>query len=132
MTKISHQELQHKMVMVRAEVTNPPTDPVATKQWILDLIKDLEMEVLLGPDVVYHPEIGNRGLTGIAAIKTSSIQMHCWDEPSPAILMFDVYTCGSLDLEIVWRALQTFSPTKISYKFFDREKDLVELSSGTF
>jgi S-adenosylmethionine/arginine decarboxylase-like enzyme len=132
MAKISHQELQHKMVMVRAEVLSPPTDPVTTKEWILELIKALDMEVLLGPDVVYHPEIGNRGLTGIAAIKTSSIQMHCWDEPSPAILMFDVYTCGELRLEVVWKALQVFSPVKISYKFFDREKELVELSSGTF
>ena len=119
------------MVIVRAEVVKPPQNPEIATDWFLALIKNLKMEVLLGPYVVYHPEVGNRGLTGIAAIKTSSITLHCWDEPSPAILQLDIYTCGCLELEVVWQALEEFLPTKISYKFIDREYDLKEISSGT-
>ena len=129
MLNISNQELQHKMVVIRAEVKDPPSNTKKTEEWFFSFIKDLGMEVLLGPHVVYHPEIGNRGLTGIAGIKTSSITLHCWDEPDPAILMLDVYTCSSLDLEVVWKSLEIFSPIRLSYKYIDRDKDLVDIES---
>ena len=37
---------------------------------------------------------GNRGVTAFAIIETSHIAMHIWDEPNPALVQLDVYTCA--------------------------------------
>ena len=54
--------------------------------------------------------------------------MHVWDELDPALIQLDVYTCSSLDTDIVIKALQQFSPISIEHKYFDREYKLLEQS----
>jgi hypothetical protein len=77
--------------------------------------------------------IGNRGITGVAIIETSHIVMHCWDEPDPALLQFDVYSCGEFDPETICEKIKKdFNTTKIEYKFLDREHDLKEIHTLTF
>jgi hypothetical protein len=89
------------------------------------------MKVLMGPYVVYHDVPGNRGITGAAIIETSHIVMHVWDEPSPALMQFDVYSCGEFDPEQICRLIQRdFEITKIDYKFLDRENDLTDVGGG--
>ena len=61
-------------------------------------------------------------------IETSHIAMHVWDELDPALIQLDVYTCSSLDTDIVIQALQQFSPISIEHKYFDREYKLLEQS----
>jgi len=55
-------------------------------------------------------------------IETSHIAFHIWDEPSPALLQFDLYTCGSMDKDDVLAALQErFNIESIEWILFDRE-----------
>jgi S-adenosylmethionine/arginine decarboxylase-like enzyme len=131
MAKISHQELRHKHVIVRAEVENPPLDVQTTTEWFRVLIEKLGMEIMMGPFVEYHEQEGNRGLTGVSVITTSHIALHCWDEPTPAVIQFDIYSCSDIHLPIVWEALSVYKPIKIEYKFIDRETDLRDISSGS-
>ena len=35
----------------------------------------------------------------VAIIETSHIAMHIWDEPKPALMQFDVYSCGEFDVK---------------------------------
>ena len=80
---------------------------------------------------MYHDVPGNRGITGAAIIETSHIVMHVWDEPSPALMQFDVYSCGEFDPEKICRLIQRdFDITKIDYKFLDRENDLTDVGGG--
>jgi hypothetical protein len=89
------------------------------------------MKVLMGPYVIYHDVPGNRGITGAAIIETSHIVMHVWDEPSPALMQFDVYSCGEFDAEQICRLIQKdFDVVKIEYKFLDRENELKDISGG--
>jgi S-adenosylmethionine/arginine decarboxylase-like enzyme len=123
--------LVHKHLIVRAEAISPPMDTGFLTKWLEDFIKFINMKVLMGPYVVYHDVPGNRGITGAAIIETSHIVMHVWDEPSPALMQFDVYSCGEFDPEQICRLIQRdFEITKIDYKFLDRENDLTDVGGG--
>ena len=85
----------------------------------------------MGPYVVYHNVPGNRGITGAAIIETSHIIMHVWDEPSPALMQFDVYSCGEFEPEEICKKIQKdFDVIKIEYKFLDRETELKDIAGG--
>jgi S-adenosylmethionine/arginine decarboxylase-like enzyme len=119
--------LVHKHLIIRAEVTTPPTDEQLTVEWMKKLISTIGMKVLMGPYAKYLDVVGNRGLTSVAIIETSHIAMHVWDEVSPALIQLDVYTCGPLDTQLVVNAIQEFNPTKVEMKYLDREHNLTEL-----
>ena len=119
----------HKHLIVRAEVNNPPVDESWAIQWISQLTTDIGMNILLGPFAKYLDVPGNRGLTVATIIETSHIVMHVWDEDKPAMLQLDVYTCGPLDTDIIFNAINEFDPVKIEYKYLDREHSLIEVSA---
>lgn len=125
-----HPEIQHKHVIIRAEINKPPTDVKETENWYRDFVTAMGMEILQGPYVVYHEQPGNRGLTGIVTITTSHSALHVWDESSPAVMQFDLYTCGEMDLSVVVEKLKIFEPTSIKYKCLDRATDLKDLGKG--
>ena len=124
--------IEHKHVMVRATVKNPPFEEHMDfmARWLAKLVSDLEMKILAGPTFRYVHVPGNRGMTGFCIIETSHISMHIWDEEDPAVIQFDVYTCGKMDLGLVFKALQEFNPVSIEYKYFDREHGLKQLDEG--
>ena len=86
--------LIHKHLIVRADINNPPKDVDYLKNWMEDFIKFINMKVMLGPHVAYCDKPGNRGITAIAVIETSHIAMHVWDEPTPALMQLDIYSCS--------------------------------------
>jgi S-adenosylmethionine/arginine decarboxylase-like enzyme len=125
--------LVHKHLIVRAEAKNPPMDEAILTEWFKNFIDEIGMKVMMGPYVKYSHMIGNRGITGAAIIETSHIVMHVWDEPDPALLQFDVYSCGEFDPETICDKIKKdFNTTKIEYKFLDREHDLKELHTLTY
>lgn len=123
--------LEHKHIIIRAEILNPPVekDLEFMNEWFKELIEDIGMTILLGPYTVYSNKVGNRGFTGIVAIDTSSATLHIWDECSPGILQFDLYTCSCLDVKVVLQKLSYFKPSKVEYKIIDRENGLDILES---
>jgi len=123
--------LVHKHLIVRAEAVNPPMIEQQLKDWLYNFIESINMKVLMGPYVVYHDVPGNRGITGAAIIETSHIIMHVWDEPSPALMQFDVYSCGEFDPEVICKKIKKdFDIIKIEYKFLDRDTELKDISGG--
>jgi S-adenosylmethionine/arginine decarboxylase-like enzyme len=103
------------------------------RRWLEKFIDEIGMKVMMGPYVKYSHMIGNRGITGAAIIETSHIVMHVWDEPDPALLQFDVYSCGEFDPETICEKIKKdFNTTKIEYKFLDREHNLKELHKISF
>jgi S-adenosylmethionine/arginine decarboxylase-like enzyme len=119
--------LEHKHLIVRAEVRQPPSDEQWACTWVRSLIDKIGMRALVGPFAKYLDVEGNRGLTVACIIETSHIAMHVWDEPNPALVQLDVYTCGALDINIIFRELEQFEPVRIEYKYLDREHGLVEI-----
>ena len=120
--------LVHKHLIIRAEADRPPTDEEQLKSWMLDFIASINMKVFMGPYVKYCNMPGNRGITAVAIIETSHIAMHIWDEPKPALMQFDVYSCGEFDVkEICNKIKEEFNVRKIEYKYLNRETGLVDL-----
>jgi S-adenosylmethionine/arginine decarboxylase-like enzyme len=119
--------LVHKHVIIRAEVLNPPTDETITSNDVRALIESIGMKILMGPYAKYCPMKGNRGLTVATIIETSHVVMHTWDESDPALIQLDVYTCGAFDPNVVFDWLKKYNPTKIDFKYLDRENGLTEI-----
>lgn len=124
--------LQHKHLLVRAHIINPISDTSQVSKWIEDLVNIIGMKILHGPVSVYCDKHGNKGVTGFAIIETSHIALHIWDEDDPAVLQLDVYTCSSLEVDDVIKTLSLFSPTKIDYKFLDRDQGFEEVTETPY
>ena len=122
--------LEHKHLIVRAELSNPPQCASAIQDWMKSLVDKIGMKILMGPYAVYSDMVGNRGLTAVTIIETSHIALHVWDECSPAMMQLDVYTCSTLNIEDVFKAIEVFSPTLVEYKYIDRENELTLLDKG--
>ena len=117
--------LIHKHLIVRAEVNNPPMSVDKLTEWLKDFIGSINMKIMMGPYVAYCNNEGNRGITGVAVIETSHIAIHVWDEPVPALVQFDVYSCAEFDpYKIAEKIKQDFDVVKIDYKFLNRETGL--------
>lgn len=128
---MAEEVLVHKHLIIRAEAVSPPMNTDFLTKWLNDFIKYINMKVLMGPYVIYHDVPGNRGITAAAIIETSHIVMHVWDEPSPALMQFDVYSCGEFDAEQICGMIQRdFDVVKIEYKFLDRENELKDIYGG--
>lgn len=122
--------LEHKHLIVRAELQEPPYSVVEIKDWMRTLVDKIGMNILMGPYAVYSDMEGNQGLTAVTIIETSHIALHVWDEVEPALMQLDVYTCSALNTEDVFNAIEPFKPTKVEYKYIDREYDLTLLDKG--
>lgn len=122
--------LEHKHLIVRAELNDPPYKPSEIKEWMRDLVDRIGMNILMGPYAVYSDMEGNQGLTAVTIIETSHIAMHVWDEVQPALMQLDVYTCSTLDINDVFEAIKEFDPVKVEYKYIDRDQSLTLLDKG--
>ena len=118
----------HKHLIIRAEANRVPTDEEQLTEWLREFIDSIHMKILMGPYVKYCEMEGNRGITGIAVIETSHIAIHVWDEPNPALMQIDVYSCAEFDVdEIAEKIKQDFDVVKLDYKYLNREKGLTVL-----
>jgi len=112
----------HKHLMIRANVVNPPRSPEKVIEWLKIFVESLDMKILQGPFCSYVDQPGNRGLTAVVMIETSHIAFHLWDEHDPALLQFDIYTCGSLDSKKTIKDMSSFFNIKyLEYLYYDRE-----------
>jgi len=117
--------LIHKHLIIRAEANRVPTDEKKLTIWMKDFIASINMKILMGPYVKYCEMEGNRGITGIAVIETSHITIHVWDEPNPALMQIDVYSCAEFDpYKIADKIKADFDVVKIDYKYLNRETGL--------
>ena len=122
--------LEHKHLIVRAEVKTPPMDCTAIEQWMRNMVAAIGMQELAPPRAIYSNMVGNRGMTCDVLLNTSNAVIHTWDEVTPAIFMLDVFTCGALDPNIIFSLLDEFEPTKIEYMYIDREHGLKVIETG--
>ena len=118
----------HKHLIIRAEANKVPTDEEQLTEWLKEFIDYIDMKILMGPYVKYCNVEGNRGITGIAVIETSHIAIHVWDEPNPALMQIDVYSCAEFDVdEIAEKIKSDFDVIKLDYKYLNRETGLIVL-----
>lgn len=91
----------HNQLLINGFSDTPPTDEAFIKQWMEDLVKQIDMKIIQGPYTAYVTKEGNRGLTAVVMIETSHIALHIWDEDQPGMIQFDLYTCSTLPVQSV-------------------------------
>jgi S-adenosylmethionine/arginine decarboxylase-like enzyme len=124
--------VNHLQQIIIGQVTKPPTDVDVVKQFMCYLVESIGMKRLIEPQAVYVEAVGNRGMTSCVLIETSHIAWHVWDEQTPGLLQFDLYTCGELVPNQVLDIVKDFfGLTNYSVKVFDRAKELTEISNGS-
>lgn len=114
--------LLHKHLLINAKVTSPMRSETEAIGFLTRLVENIDMKIIKGPFASYVDKSGNRGLTAIVMIETSHIAFHIWDEQDPALVQFDLYTCGSLNVDQVLAIFnETFQVVDIQYLSIDRE-----------
>jgi S-adenosylmethionine/arginine decarboxylase-like enzyme len=123
--------LFHKHLLINAKVNNPMTEEQQAIDFLKDLVNRINMKIIKGPFAHYVDAPGNEGLTAIVMIETSHIAFHIWDKPKPGMLQFDLYTCGSLDMdEVITTLSEYFQLASVDYKLIDREVGFVVEDEG--
>ena len=120
-------KLFHKHLLIRAEVRKPPQEQFNLTAELRSLVDHIGMRLLSGPHTAWCPVEGNVGYSGVCIIETSSITFHSWTESHYPVIQLDVYTCGTLEIGTVLDWLAQFDPSKIDYKFLDREHSFTEI-----
>lgn len=124
--------LFHKHLLINAKVANPIQNEDEAINFLTNLVNRIDMKIIKGPFASYVDKEGNKGLTAIVMIETSHIAFHIWDETDPGVLQFDLYTCGSLNLDEVLNTLrETFSIVSMDYRLYDREVGFVLEKEGS-
>lgn len=112
---------EHKHVIVRAYVNNPPTDGERLSEWCKEVVDSVGMKVIAGPLVVYGDMPGNAGYTAVTVLDFSHLAIHSWDEVSPGLIEFDLFSCKSFDVNIVIDKLEEFDIVSYSIMKVDRD-----------
>jgi S-adenosylmethionine/arginine decarboxylase-like enzyme len=121
----------HKHLLVNAKVIDPISSEEDGIEFLKELVSRINMKIIKGPFASYVDVPGNRGLTAMVMIETSHIAFHIWDETTPSMLQFDLYTCGELDKQVVIDALnERFAVDYMDYVLFDREDGFVIVDSN--
>jgi S-adenosylmethionine/arginine decarboxylase-like enzyme len=119
--------LQHKHLLVRAEVNSPPLKDFDLKSELESLVRHIDMKILAGPMTAWCPVENNVGWSGTVIIETSSITFHSWTESHYPVIQLDVYSCKDFSIRTIFTWLSQFDPEKIDYKFLDREHEFKEI-----
>ena len=121
----------HKHLIIRAEVNHPPMTEKYVRLWLRNVVKKIDMNIIKGPYASYVSKEGNRGVTGVVMIETSHIAIHVWDEPSPALVQADVYSCAEFSSNEVLAEFMPMDVVKIDHLLLDRDNTLWSNSNTT-
>ena len=96
----------HNQLLVNGYTVSALKSEAAAVEWMQSLVDSIDMKTIQGPYASYVTKEGNQGLTCIVMIETSHIALHIWDEPNPAEIQFDLYTCGELPTDKILKKLE--------------------------
>lgn len=122
----------HNQLLLNARIKNPIYDTQDAIDWLASLVSKINMKIVQGPYSSYVDVPGNRGATAAVIIETSHIAFHIWDEEDPALLQFDLYTCSTLDTNLVIKELNDkFNMIDYDYLVLERENGFNITSTRT-
>lgn len=112
---------EHKHIIIRAYANNPPKDANRLSDWCKEVVAAVGMKVIAGPLVVYGDMPGNAGYTAVTILDFSHLAIHSWDEVSPGLIEFDLFSCKDFDVNIVLDKLEEFDIVSHSIMMVNRD-----------
>jgi S-adenosylmethionine/arginine decarboxylase-like enzyme len=124
----------HLHLLVKGYIKSPPTTEKVLNIWFTQLVQNVGMKVVAGPTSVYVNEPGNEGITGTVTLATSHASIHVWDNTTPAMFQFDLYSCSDYTPKEVLKHIDGwFGLTEAHWQFIDRNgNDFKVIDSGHF
>lgn len=124
----------HLHLLVKGYIKNPPKDEIILNKWFVELVQKVGMKVVAGPTSVYVDEKGNEGITGTVTLATSHASIHVWDNQTPALFQFDLYSCSDFTPNSVLEHIDSnFELEEAIWQFIDRNgENFVTIDSGKF
>jgi S-adenosylmethionine/arginine decarboxylase-like enzyme len=116
-------KLHHQHLIIKAFVRNPPKTSEVIENWLRELVSSIDMKIVMGPFSKYVDSCGNAGITAAVVIETSHCAIHVWDEPNPAMIQMDVYSCSAFTSEAVLKKLEEFGIIAYELMMIDRNED---------
>ncbi|MCS7241833.1 S-adenosylmethionine decarboxylase [Candidatus Caldatribacterium sp.] len=99
-------------VQIDLQTKRPPTERTVLR-FIQDLINDLKLHVVFGPQIARH----NRHLTALAIIAESHISVSCYG----STVFIDVFSCVPIDKDTIIRLCSRyFAPVSLRERVFPR------------
>lgn len=120
----------HQHLLIKCWVSNPPKKEEELNEWFINLVEKVGMKVVAGPTSVYVTEPGNEGLTGTVTLATSHASIHIWDQETPSMIQFDIYSCKCFNLEQVLDCFKPFELIRAEWMMIDRNGTLKVTSEG--
>ncbi len=124
----------HLHLLVKGYIKTPPKTEKVLNIWFTQLVNNVGMKVVAGPTSVYVNEPGNEGITGTVTLATSHASIHVWDNESPAMFQFDLYSCSNFKPKDVLSHIDDwFGLTEAHWQFIDRNgSEFIVIDSGNF
>ena len=121
----------HLHLLVKGYIKNPPKSTDELNSFFNKLVLKVRMKVVAGPTSVYVNEPGNEGVTGTVTLATSHSSMHVWDNESPSLFHFDLYSCTEFtSKEVIELIDYEFELVSHTYWFVDRNGDSFALKEN--
>ncbi len=120
----------HVHLIVRGFVNNPPRTEETLNEWLKELVDKVGMVVVAGPTSVYVNEPGNEGVTGTITLATSHASIHVWDNETPSLVQFDIYSCKEYDIDVVLDHLNKFDLVSCDWIYIDRNEGVNPTKTG--
>lgn len=115
----------HQQLIVRGFVETPIRSAEDLNKWLTELVHLVDMEVVAGPTSVYVPDEGNEGVTGTVTLATSHAAIHIWDNISPALVQFDIYSCKEFEPSVVLNHLNKMELVEYECMRLDRNDSIL-------
>ena len=124
----------HLHLLVKGYIKTPPKTDKVLNIWFTQLVQNVGMKVVAGPTSVYVNEPGNEGITGTVTLATSHASIHVWDNETPAMFQFDLYSCSDYKPKDVLKHIDDwFGLKEAHWQFIDRNGDEFKvIDSGNF
>lgn len=124
----------HLHLLVKGYMKTPPKTEKTLNIWFTQLVQNVGMKVVAGPTSIYVNEPGNEGLTGTVTLATSHASIHIWDNETPAMFQFDLYSCSNFTPKQVLNHIDDwFGLSEAHWQFIDRNgSEFIVLDSGNF
>ena len=121
MEKLVHHHLIYQAKVGRKDLGKGAEE--ALKQFLFDLVKEIDMQVLINPVLKFSH---NNAWTGLIGIVTSHISFHYWTNEQ--YVQLDIYSCKEFDLLQAKSFLDAFwksSEQKILFINREQGKDFI-------
>ena len=115
-------ELQHKHVLFNATFEKTPFSKESyTCDWINNVVKLIDMEILYPPKACRCDLEGNEGLSAFCLITTSHIALHSWEKTEPNYVQLDVYSCKDFDHLLIIDQLKSLGGNRVGCTTHNRD-----------